>query len=65
MATRKVVRCNSVETLPSNPGEIWKPIPGFDGYDASNQGRIRSVDRLIRCRNRFGQLELDFTLANF
>lgn len=22
--------------------EIWRPIPGFDGYEASNQGRIRS-----------------------
>ena len=22
--------------------EIWKPIPGYDGYEASNLGRIRS-----------------------
>ncbi|MGC9439301.1 HNH endonuclease [Streptomyces sp. WG5] len=24
------------------PEELWKPIPNFDGYEASNQGRIRS-----------------------
>lgn len=28
--------------------EIWKIIPGFSGYyEASNHGRIRSVDRLV------------------
>jgi hypothetical protein len=26
--------------------EIWKPIPGFDGYEASNLGGIRSLPRL-------------------
>lgn len=25
--------------------EKWKPIPEFDGYEASNAGRIRSVGR--------------------
>lgn len=27
--------------------EKWLPIPGFPGYEASDQGNIRSVDRLI------------------
>ena len=27
--------------------EIWKQIPGFDGYDVSNQGRVRSYYKLI------------------
>lgn len=28
--------------------EIWKPIPGYEGYyEASSEGQIRSVDRLV------------------
>lgn len=28
--------------------EIWKPIPGYEGYyEVSDQGRVRSVDRII------------------
>jgi hypothetical protein len=27
--------------------EIWKPVPGFDGYEASSLGNIRSVYRLV------------------
>ena len=29
--------------------EIWKPIPGYEGhYEASNMGRIRSVNKIIK-----------------
>jgi hypothetical protein len=28
-----------------NPTEHWRPIPGLDGYEASDQGRIRSLRR--------------------
>jgi hypothetical protein len=31
----------------SLPGEIWRPIPGFPDYEASNRRRIRSISRLI------------------
>jgi HNH endonuclease/NUMOD4 motif len=28
--------------------EIWKPVPDFDGYyEVSNNGRVRSVDRVV------------------
>jgi hypothetical protein len=27
--------------------EIWKSIPGHDGYEVSNLGQVRSVDRVV------------------
>lgn len=27
--------------------EVWKPIPGHEGYEVSNLGRARSLDRII------------------
>ena len=30
--------------------EIWKPIAGHDGYEVSNLGRVRSLDRTIKRR---------------
>lgn len=33
-----------------NSQEIWKPVPGYEGlYEASNNGRIRSLDRSVEC----------------
>lgn len=43
-----------MESSKNNTNEIWKPIPGYEGfYEASNLGRIRSCTRMIR-RSRGG-----------
>lgn len=31
--------------------EVWRPIKGFKGYEASNMGRIKTPDRYVRVRN--------------
>lgn len=33
--------------------EIWKKIKGFDDYEVSNLGRIRSLDRFVKNGNGF------------
>lgn len=35
--------------------EIWKKIPNFEDYEVSNLGRVRSIDRQIIMKNRWGQ----------
>jgi NUMOD4 motif/HNH endonuclease len=36
--------------------EMWKPIPGFRYYEASDHGRIRSIDRVIAGRQLQGKV---------
>lgn len=35
--------------------EIWKAVKGYEGmYEVSNRGNVRSVDRIIHLKNRWG-----------
>ena len=32
--------------------EIWRPVVGYEGlYEVSNTGRVRSLDRYVRCKS--------------
>ena len=43
--------------LISKSEEIWKPIPKYEGiYEVSNLGNVRSVDRYLDCKIKFGCL---------
>lgn len=42
--------------------ELWQPIDGYQGlYEVSNLGRVRSLDRVLKRKNR-STLEPDVTL---
>ena len=35
--------------------ESWQPVPGYEGlYEVSDLGRVRSLDRLVVRKNRWG-----------
>ena len=37
--------------------EVWRAIQGYESiYEVSNFGRVKSVDRDIECKNRWGKL---------
>lgn len=40
---------SSSSSIPQQPAEVWKPIPGYEGiYEISDLGRIRSVVKRMR-----------------
>ena len=50
-ARKEEIPCNGVPSVPGETEEIWKDVPGYEGqYQVSSLGRVRSLDRYIRCR---------------
>lgn len=48
--------------IKSLPGEIWKPVPGYEGrYLVSNKGRVRALPRYIRTAQRRLETGRDYT----
>ncbi len=44
--------------MPPAPPERWLPIAGVPHYEVSDLGRVRSLDRVIPCQNRWGGIRL-------
>lgn len=41
--------------------EVWKPIQGYENcYEVSNIGRVRSMARQIKSKNRWGSITLNW-----
>ena len=37
--------------------EVWKAVPGYEGkYEVSDQGRVRSVDRVVKAKDQTGKV---------
>lgn len=41
--------------------EVWKPIVNFEGlYEVSNLGRVRSLDHIVKQRNRWREMDVHY-----
>lgn len=46
--------------------EIWLPVVGYEGlYEVSSHGRVRSLDRSIEARNRWGSSQKNRLKSRF
>lgn len=44
--------------------EVWKDITGYEGkYKVSNMGRVKSLDRFVRCKGGGSQFRKGRILA--
>ena len=48
----------SAVAAPARKKELWSDVPEFEGYyQASTHGRVRSLDRLVEQKNRWGHIK--------
>ena len=45
---------NLADKIATGQTEDWRPIPGYDNYEASSLGNIRSLDRYLEFVGRWG-----------
>lgn len=54
---RSELRPHQAEAIRDVDRENWRPVVGYEGlYEVSDWGRVRSVDRVIRQKNRWGNV---------
>ena len=56
ISTHEWVQEKNAPRIEQSTNEVWRPVPGHDGYEASTWGRIRSVDRVLELMGRWGPM---------
>lgn len=47
-----------MQTILNTSEEIWKPVKDYEGlYEVSNLGRVKSVERTVMSKNRYGTFQ--------
>jgi hypothetical protein len=57
VSTQGRVSNANTRSIEQSANEVWRQIPGFDGYEASTWGHIRSVDRTLELVGRWGPMK--------